>query len=210
VAIDPWRTRIVPNPRDTGVRCASTRPATAAVVFGVHAFIVGTSAGFYCEPSPRRRLTARSAFLPTGATLLLGVWLALGPGRAVAKTFRFYPWMQQCSTVASAILVWFVCLAAAMAWLVYSDLPWSHLPTTNAIAFAYNVAVLLSLPTVWSPQAAALTYALQAKHERVTTLHSLISGSAAPWCASSRPLCRHPAIFYQCHSRQFTISTRSA
>ena len=128
-------------------------------------------------------------------TLLLGLWLALVPGRAVAKKFRFYPWMQQCSTVASAILVWFVCQVSAVAWLAIGDLPWSHLPATYAIAFAYNVAVLLSLPTLWLPKAAALTYMLQAKHERVTTLHSLISGSAAPWCASIRPLCRCPAIF---------------
>lgn len=128
-------------------------------------------------------------------TLLLGVWLALVPGRAVAKKFRFYPWMQQCSAVASAILVWFVCQVAAVAWLAIGDLPWSHLPATNAIAFAYNVAVLLSLPTLWLPKAAALSYTLQAKHERVTTLHSLISGSAAPWCASSRPLSRYPVIF---------------
>ncbi len=64
VAIDPWRTHTVLNPRDSGVRCASTRPATAAVVFGVHALVVGTSAAFYCASSRRRRLTARS-FLPT-------------------------------------------------------------------------------------------------------------------------------------------------
>lgn len=113
-----------------------------------------------------------------------GVWLALGPGRAVSKKFRFYPWMQQCGTVASAILVWCVCLVAAVISLARGDLPWSHLPSTNAIAFAYNVAVLLSLPVVWFPKAAALTYTLQTKHERVTTLHSLISANVATWCAT--------------------------
>lgn len=127
---------------------------------------------------------------------MAGVWLALGPGRAVSKKFRFYPWMQQCSTVASAILVWFICLVAAVINLARSDLPWSHLPTTNAIAFAYNVAVLLSLPVLWMPKAAALTRSLQAKHERVTTLHSLISANSAPWCAASRPL--HCTVILLC------------
>lgn len=81
-----------------------------------------------------------------------------------------------------------------MTSLARSDLPWSHLPTTYAIALAYNIAVLLSLPVLWLPKAAALTHALQAKHARVTTLHSLISGNAAPWCAASRLLRRCPAI----------------
>jgi hypothetical protein len=133
------------------------------------------------DPSAVRSLTACSGCGAPGVTLLLGVWLALGPGRAVSKKFRFYPWMQQCGAVATAILVWFGCLAAAAVSLAASDHPWSHLPATHAVAFAYNAAVLLSLPVVWLPKAAAATRALQDKHSRVTTLHSLISANDAPW-----------------------------
>jgi hypothetical protein len=212
VAIDPWRTRGVPDPLASGVRCACTSPATAAVIFSVHAFVVGTSAATRCYHQHRVLHEACSLCVlptfPTGATLLLGVWLALGPGRAVAKQFRFYPWMQQCGAVTSAILVWFVCLAAAVASMARSDLPWSHLPTTYAIALAYNVAVLLSLPVLWLPKAAALTHALQAKHARVTTLHSLISGNTAPWCAASRPLPCHIRPAARCWWRS-AMSTRS-
>ena len=63
------------------------------------------------DPFAVRSLTACSGCGAPGVTLLLGVWLALGPGRAVSKKFRFYPWMQQCGAVATAILVWFGCLA---------------------------------------------------------------------------------------------------
>lgn len=43
IVFDPWRTRSVPDPLDSGVRCACTRPATAAVIFSVHTFVVGAS-----------------------------------------------------------------------------------------------------------------------------------------------------------------------
>lgn len=42
VAIDPWRTRSVPDPLESGVRCACTWRGTTIVLFGVHAFVIGT------------------------------------------------------------------------------------------------------------------------------------------------------------------------
>ena len=49
VAIDPWRTRGVPDPLVSGVRCACTSPATAVAIFSVHAFVVGTSTATRCN-----------------------------------------------------------------------------------------------------------------------------------------------------------------
>ena len=156
VAVDPWRTRIVGSPLDGGVRCGCSNAITAAVVFGVNGLVVGV-------------------------TLVAAVWLAMGPGYAVSSKFRFYPWMQECRAVATSILVWFGCLLAAVITLAVSDTPWAHLPATYAAAFAYNASVLVSLLVVWVPKAAVVTRSRQAKHERVTTLHSLISANDTPW-----------------------------
>ena len=83
--------------------------------------------------------------------------------------------------MSTSILVWFSTITLAVITLAVSDTPWSHLPAMHAGAFAYNAAVLVSLLVVWVPKAAAVTRSRQAKHERVTTLHSLISANDAPW-----------------------------
>ena len=43
VAIDPWQTRSVVAPLESGVRCACTQQRVAAAVFGVHGLVVGAS-----------------------------------------------------------------------------------------------------------------------------------------------------------------------
>ena len=155
-AVDPWRTRSIGGAAalTSGVRCAGEGTAAAAVVFWVNAAVVGL-------------------------LLVIGVWLALGPARIVAVKFRFYPWMQELKSVADAFVLWFVCAVASAVSALTSDSD-AYIPALHAGCFAYNFSVILSLPVLWVPKVAAIMRARQAKHERVTALHSLISGSEAP------------------------------
>ena len=155
--VDPWRPRHVGVAPSGGVRCACANDGVAVAVFGAQLAVVGL-------------------------LLLRGLWVALVPGWMLAKKFHFYPWMRDGGSTGFALIV--VCMGAAVTGAVLlfdgDDAGGAQLPVMQTICIGFNAVVIVILPLLFGPKAAAVHDDLNGKRARVTNLHTHISSNCAP------------------------------